>query len=91
MDKVKRAGARQVAYFTDDGFAIGIAYILAILKQNDQFESMHWFDTMYHKYGAEQSVSFLGCFFCHAVVFVDFAVGDTVLDIQRHDNVSGWV
>ena len=59
MDKVKRAGARQVAYFTDDGFAIGIAYILAILKQNDQFESMHWFDTMYHKYGAEQGVSFL--------------------------------
>jgi WASH complex subunit 7 len=60
MDKVKRAGARQVAYFSDDGFAIGIAYILAILKQNDQFESMHWFDTMYHKYGAEQGVSFFG-------------------------------
>ena len=25
MDKVKRQGARQTAYFTDDGFAIGIA------------------------------------------------------------------
>ena len=59
MDKVKRAGARQVAYFTDDGFAIGIAYILAILKQNDKFESMHWFDTIYHKYGADQNVSLL--------------------------------
>jgi WASH complex subunit 7 len=54
MDKVKRQGARQTAYFTDDGFAIGIAYILAILKQGPQFESMHWFDTMYGKYGQEQ-------------------------------------
>ena len=54
MDKVKRQGARQTAYFTDDGFAIGIAYILAILKQGRQFESMHWFDTMYSKYGEEQ-------------------------------------
>ena len=57
MDKVKRQGARQVAYFTDDGFAIGIAYILAILKQGPQFESMHWFDTMYSKYGEEQKMT----------------------------------
>jgi len=55
MDKVKRQGARQTAYFTDDGFAIGIAYILAILKQGDSFDSLHWFDTMYTKYGEEQN------------------------------------
>ena len=53
----KEACRCQVAYFTDDGFAIGIAYILAILKKNSFFESMHWFDTMYHKYGAEHGVS----------------------------------
>ena len=57
MDKVKRQGARQVAYFTDDGFALGVAYILAILKQGKQFESMHWFDTMYGKYGEEQNAT----------------------------------
>lgn len=57
MDKVKRQGARQTAYFTDDGFAIGIAYILAILKQGPQFESLHWFDTMYNKYGEEQKTT----------------------------------
>jgi len=36
-------------YFTDDGFAIGIAYCLAILKQTKKWESLHWHDTIMAK------------------------------------------
>lgn len=48
------------AYFTDDGFPLGLAYILAILRQDRSFESLHWWEEVsaYHaselkKFGAE--------------------------------------
>ena len=46
MDKTLREGSRQVAYFSDDGFMVGLAYILAILQQDAAFDTLHWFDTV---------------------------------------------
>jgi WASH complex subunit 7 len=36
----KRTSTR--AFISDDGFVLGLAYFLALLKQNDQFQSLHW-------------------------------------------------
>ena len=40
-------------YYTDDGFAVGLAYVMAILKQGSKFDSMHWFQCMREKLVAD--------------------------------------
>jgi len=40
-------------YYTDDGFAVGLAYIMAILNQGSKFDSMHWFQCMREKLVAD--------------------------------------
>ncbi|KAI3381952.1 hypothetical protein SNEBB_009586, partial [Seison nebaliae] len=38
------------AAFTDDGFAFGIAFILKLLGQYEQFDALHWFKSLRNKY-----------------------------------------
>jgi len=40
-------------FFSDDGFAIGIAYILKLLDQYKQFDSLHWFEAVHNHFNAE--------------------------------------
>jgi WASH complex subunit 7 len=51
--KVVRGPTKEM-YYTDDGFAMGIAYCLAILKQTRKNESLHWIDTMRMKHKIDQ-------------------------------------
>jgi WASH complex subunit 7 len=47
--KVVRGPTKEM-YFTDDGFAMGVAYCLAILKQTRKNEALHWVDTVRQKH-----------------------------------------
>lgn len=42
------------AYYTDDGFALGIAFILAVLKQNELFDALCWFRTLRKKFAVDE-------------------------------------
>jgi WASH complex subunit 7 len=43
----------QETYYVSDGFALGIAFLLATLKQNDAFDRLGWFRTLQNKYTVE--------------------------------------
>nr|CAB3267668.1 WASH complex subunit 7 [Phallusia mammillata] len=49
MNKKNKVGAA----FTDDGFAIGLAYILKLVDQYSEFDSLHWFQSVRRKYEAD--------------------------------------
>ena len=38
------------AFLSDDGFPLGVAYLLKILNQIDLFGSLNWFDSMNAKF-----------------------------------------
>eukprot|EP00957_Ditylum_brightwellii_P050854 3856559-Ditylum_brightwellii.AAC.1 len=49
-----KKSANRDGYFTDDGFAMGIAFILSVLGQNDQFDSLNWFESLREKLDSDQ-------------------------------------
>uniref|UniRef100_A0A1B0D0L9 WASH complex subunit 4 n=1 Tax=Phlebotomus papatasi TaxID=29031 RepID=A0A1B0D0L9_PHLPP len=53
-DRIGKKNRQDAVLFTDDGFVMGLAYILKILDQIDEFNSLHWFRAVKVKYMAEK-------------------------------------
>ncbi|XP_076057621.1 strumpellin and WASH-interacting protein [Oratosquilla oratoria] len=50
MNKKNKLGA----FFTDDGFAMGIAYLLKVLNQSSSFDHLHWWSGVRRRFIAER-------------------------------------
>lgn len=47
---LSKKNSKTTVTFTDDGFAMGIAYFLQVLKLSPQFDSFQWFQAVNEKY-----------------------------------------
>eukprot|EP01096_Ripella_sp_DP13-Kostka_P007260 TRINITY_DN2640_c0_g2_i1.p1 TRINITY_DN2640_c0_g2~~TRINITY_DN2640_c0_g2_i1.p1 ORF type:complete len:236 (-),score=162.30 TRINITY_DN2640_c0_g2_i1:104-811(-) len=51
--KTKKGNQPLSFCFSDDGFSIGLAYILKLLNQYLEFDTLHWFDSVTLRFEAE--------------------------------------
>mgnify|MGYP001064344483 FL=1 len=54
-EKLHKRSGRNEAGFTDDGFALGVAYILRLLDQDAEFDSLHWFESAHNALTAQKA------------------------------------
>jgi WASH complex subunit 7 len=52
-DKMKGTKKKEMG-FCDDGFALGLSYLLKVLDQGAKFDSLHWFQSMNAQYAVEE-------------------------------------
>ena len=45
-EKLKTQSGRQEVAWTDDGFVLGVAYLLRVLHLDALYDSLHWFDSV---------------------------------------------
>ena len=51
-EKIGKKGKSE-GIFTDDGFVVGIAYLLKLLDQNKEFDSLHFFESVLKKFQSD--------------------------------------
>lgn len=52
-EKMNKKTKQPGTWFTDDGFAMGLAYVLKLLNEKTEFGALHWFKAVRQKYTSE--------------------------------------
>ena len=52
---MKKNKTEEISYFSDDGFMVGICYLLKIFSSDKKFESLNWFPSVLNTYKNKQT------------------------------------
>jgi len=55
-DKILKKNIKD-AYFTDDGFVLGLAFLLRVFGLDEKFESLHWFQSVIDKLANDEKLN----------------------------------